>query len=99
MADPILALLSDIHSLVLDNKKRLDILEDIITRTSSLSLSSPRSRSITPVSDDERCSQTLVSGKNKGAKCSKKSTVGPLCTMHHKKLSLFSDLSDEFVPN
>ena len=47
---------------------------------------SRRTRTITPVSDDDRCTQTLVSGKNKGSKCSKKATVGSLCTMHNKKL-------------
>jgi hypothetical protein len=47
---------------------------------------SRRTRTITPVSDDDRCTQTLVSGKNKGSKCSKKATVGSLCTTHNKKL-------------
>jgi hypothetical protein len=45
-----------------------------------------RTRTITPVSEDDRCTQTLVSGKNKGGKCSKKATVGSLCTMHNKKV-------------
>jgi hypothetical protein len=47
-----------------------------------------RTRTITPVSDDDRCTQTLVSGKNKGGKCSKKATKGSLCTMHHKKMNV-----------
>ena len=46
-----------------------------------------RTRTITPVSEDDRCTQTLVSGKNKGGKCSKKATVGSLCTMHNKKVN------------
>jgi hypothetical protein len=31
------------------------------------------------------CIQILVSGKNKGKECSKKSKINSLCTMHHKK--------------
>jgi hypothetical protein len=45
-----------------------------------------RTRTITPVSDDEKCTTVLVSGKNKGDRCSKKATKCSLCTMHHQKL-------------
>jgi hypothetical protein len=34
---------------------------------------------------DNNCSQILVSGKNKGNECSKKSKKNSLCTMHYKK--------------
>ena len=97
-------LILQIHSLIIENKKFSDELAYLTSRVDSLELSTPskplRSRTITPVSDDDRCSQTLVSGKNKGGQCSKKSTVGSLCTMHHKKITpaIFSNLSDEFVP-
>jgi hypothetical protein len=33
----------------------------------------------------DNCSHILVSGKNKGSKCSKKAKTNSLCTMHHKK--------------
>jgi hypothetical protein len=46
-----------------------------------------RTRTITPVSDYDRCTQILVSGKNKGSKCSKKATALTLCTMHNKKMA------------
>jgi hypothetical protein len=57
-----------------------------------------RTRTITPVSDEERCTKTLVSGKNKGSQCSKKATVDSLCTIHNKKINPPIALSDEFVP-
>jgi hypothetical protein len=57
-----------------------------------------RTRTITPVSEDEKCTTVLVSGKNKGGRCSKKATNGSLCTMHHKKTEpIHSTLSEEFV--
>jgi hypothetical protein len=99
------ALILDLRSLVLDNNKRID---NLALQLNSLQLPSDpavdfkkRTRTITPVSDGERCSQTLVSGKNKGGKCSKKSTIGSFCTLHHKLLNLGipSSLSDEFVPD
>jgi hypothetical protein len=59
---------------------------------------STRTRTITPVSEDEKCTTVLVSGKNKGGRCSKKATNGSLCTMHHKKTEpIHSTLSEEFV--
>jgi hypothetical protein len=58
---------------------------------------STRTRTITPVSEDDKCRTFLVSGKNKGSRCSKKSTIGSLCTLHHKKVSIHSLLSDEFI--
>jgi hypothetical protein len=54
-----------------------------------------RTRTITPVSDDDRCNQLLVSGKNKGSKCSKKATIGSLCTMHNKKVNAAKPAADE----
>jgi hypothetical protein len=57
-----------------------------------------RTRTITPVSEDEKCTSFVVSGKNKGGRCSKKATKGSLCTMHHKKIEpIQSTLSEEFV--
>ena len=45
-----------------------------------------RTRTITPITDDNKCSSVLVSGKNKGSRCSKKASNSGLCTMHHKKI-------------
>jgi hypothetical protein len=90
-------LVLELKSLVLEQNTRID---DITALFGTLELSKPipRSRTITPISDDERCTKTLVSGKNKGSKCSKKATVGSLCTIHNKKYAISSELSDEFVP-
>jgi hypothetical protein len=35
--------------------------------------------------EKKRCTQLLVSGKNKGTQCSKNATIGSLCTVHNKK--------------
>jgi hypothetical protein len=105
-------LVLELQSLVIRNQARIDALEeisarfetaleDITARFETIGLST-RTRTITPVPEEKRCSQILVSGKNKGGRCSKKSTVGSLCTMHNKKITsatVFSTLSDEFVPD
>jgi hypothetical protein len=96
-----MATIEQIKQLLLDNNTVIQELPAMILLESlveSLSLTPPstpptptRSRTITPVSDGERCTQTLVSGKKKGSQCSKKSTVGSLCTIHFKKLPVTLD--------
>jgi hypothetical protein len=90
-------LVLELQSLVIRNQARIDALEEITARFGTIGLST-RSRTITPVPEEQRCSQILVSGKNKGGRCSKKSTVRSLCTMHNKKLTSVP-LSDELVPD
>jgi hypothetical protein len=101
-----MATIEQIKQLLLDNNTVIQQLPAMILLESlveSLSLTPPsiptppspptstRSRTVTPVSDEERCTQTLVSGKKKGSQCSKKSTVGSLCTIHFKKLPVTLD--------
>jgi hypothetical protein len=91
------ALILDLTALVIENNKTV---LDLNARIDTLYASQTRTRTISTVPDNERCTQTLVSGKNKGGQCSKKATVGSLCTIHNKKLTLppvYSALSDEFV--
>jgi hypothetical protein len=101
------ALLLQLQQIALDNKKRIQTLEETIlilsSNFASLQISQkPRSRTrtITPVPEHLKCTKILVSGKNKGSSCSKKATSGSLCTMHNKKpIPIVSHLSDEFVPD
>jgi hypothetical protein len=91
-----MASIEQIQALIIENNKIIEktiakINNELLRKIADLSnpdLIAPiarRTRTITPVSDEERCTQTLVSGKNKGGKCSKKATVDSLCTMHSKK--------------
>jgi hypothetical protein len=45
----------------------------------------PSIRKFKEEENENRCTQTLVSGKNKGTQCSKNATIGSLCTMHNNK--------------
>jgi DNA ligase-1 len=50
-----------------------------------LASSSGLSKCLKTYTMNDFCIQTLISGKNKGGRCSRKATVGDLCTQHHNK--------------
>jgi hypothetical protein len=95
-----MASIEQIQALVIENNTLIEKMivklnNDLLRKIADLS--NPDLIVITPV-PEEKCSQILVSGKNKGGRCSKKSTARSLCTMHNKKLTsvpIFSNLSDE----
>jgi hypothetical protein len=87
--------LLEIEALLLENNKRIEkaitkLNNEVLKKISVLlgheaKPKTTRTRTITPVSEDDRCSASLLSGANKGNQCSKKSVIGTLCTMHNKK--------------
>jgi DNA ligase-1 len=48
-----------------------------------------------PYTMNDFCIQTLISGKNKGGRCSRKATVGGRCTQHHNKNKTVTDTFDK----
>jgi hypothetical protein len=87
-----------IDELILENNKLIEkaitkLNNELVKKISVLLGHEPkpkttRTRTITPVSDANRCTASLLSGVNKGSQCSKKSVSGTLCTMHGKKAAL-----------
>jgi hypothetical protein len=103
-----MASIEQIQALIIENNTLVEKMitklnNDLLRKIADLSnpdliVSKPRTRTITPVAESERCTKTLVSGKNKGCKCSKKATIGTLCTTHNKVAPAVAPVAPAVAP-